>query len=143
MATTSRSRANLSPQPRPKREREKSTTLKRKKPNKETPENLIKSRGSSDLGSNAVVELIGQEFDVGISQDASGWPRDARIPNWPDLRHQGRDAGRELPAANDSRGDGRTHDVNDEMLAEENGRGLRVRFMNRIRCNNLGFLFGE
>ncbi len=34
-------------------------------------------------------------------------------------------------------------DVNDEMLSEENRRGLRVRFVNRVRCNGLGFLFGE
>ncbi len=106
-------------------------------------ENLTKSRGSSNLGSNAFVELIGQEFNVGVSQGASGRPCDARIPNRPDLSHLGCDAGREFPKANDSPGDERTHDVNDEMLAEENRRGLRVRFVNRVRCNGLGFLFGE
>ncbi len=108
-----------------------------------TPENLISARGSSDLGGNAVVELIGQELNVSIIQGAFGWPRDARIPNRPDLSHLGCDAGRELPKANDSPGDARTHDVNDEMLAEENRRGLRVRFVNLIRCNSLDFLFGE
>ncbi len=107
------------------------------------PENLTKPRGSSNLGSNALVELIGQEINVGVSQGTSGRPCDARISNRPDLRHKGCDAGRELPEADDSPGDGRTHDVNDEMLAEENRRGLRVRFVNHIHCNSLDFLFGE
>ncbi len=35
-------------------------------------------------------------------------------------------------------------DVNDEMLAEEfRRRGLRVLSANSLRCNSLGFLFGE
>ena len=106
------------------------------------PENLTKSGGSSNLGGNALVELIGQEFNVGVSQGVSGRPCDARIPNRPDLRHQGRKFGREFPETDDSPGDERTHDVNDEMLAEEDRRGLRVRSVNRFSCNDLGFLFG-
>ncbi len=33
---------------------------------KGAPENLTKSGGSSNLGGNALVELIGQEFNVGV-----------------------------------------------------------------------------
>ena len=101
------------------------------------------SPGSSDLGNDPAIELIGQEFDVGVIQSVSGRPCDTRIPNRPDLRHQRRDAGRKLPEANDSSSDERTHDVNDEMLAKEYRRGLRVRFENRVRCDSLGFIFGE
>ena len=108
-----------------------------------TRKNLGNPRVTLGLGDDALVELVSQELNAGVSQSAVGRPCDARLPNRPNLRHQGRDAKRELPEANDSPSDEGTHDVNDEMLAKEYRRGLRVRFGNRSRCDGLGFLFGE
>ncbi len=106
-------------------------------------EKLVESQSSPAVSENPVVKLVGQEVDVGIVEGVAGRPGDARVFNRPDLRHQGRDAGREFPATNDSPDGERTHDVNDEMLAEEYRRGLRVRHCSRIHCDGLGFLFGE
>ena len=100
-------------------------------------EKLVESKSSPVVSENPLVELVGQEFNVGIVEGVAGRPRHARIFNRPNLRHQGRDAGRELPVTNESPGSERTHDVNDEMLAEEYRRGLRVRGSNHANCAGL------
>ena len=108
----------------------------------------VREKSTSQLGAfgienNPFVKVVSQETDTGISKRSIGRPFNASLLNRPDLRHEGRNIGREFPATNNAARDERGHDVNDEMLAKEYRRGLRVRSSCRGRCDGLGFIVGE
>ncbi len=89
---------------------------------------LEKARPLSHSGVDAVKELVGDKRNVGIRESITDRPNNPGILDRPDLGHAGCDVGRQSPLPDDMSGDGGTHDVNDDMLAEEYCRGLRVRF---------------
>ena len=99
------------------------------------------SRPSSHLGMNAVKKLVRDKMNVGVRESITDRPGNPGLLDRPDLGHARCDFGRQFPPPNDMSGDGRTHDVNDEMLAEEYRRGLRVRFGQKIVRDDLAFLF--
>lgn len=54
-----------------------------------------------------------------------------------------RNGGGDLPASDDVASDSRTHDANEQMLAEQYRRGLRVCGNRCFQTNSLDFLFED
>ena len=88
-------------------------------------------------------EVVGHSHNIGVAEDAGRGPCDNAVFHGPDFTHHGCNVGKVLPSLDDPPGDGGTHDVNDQMLAEEYRRGLRVCGGHRIVSHDLGFMFGE
>lgn len=104
---------------------------------------LLKARIASSDSIDPVEEIIGHELDVSIAKDSRRRPLDNAVFDGPNLAHHRRKSRNEFILPNDTSSDGGTHDVNDEMLAKEYRRGLRVRGGHRIVCNDLSIIIGE
>jgi hypothetical protein len=92
--------------------------------------------------SSAAEELLCEKIDPCIGKGTPSRPGND-TSHGPNLRHQRVDFRRQLPASDDASAHGRTHDVNDEMLAKAYRRGLRVGVGYRSSRQSLDFLFGD
>src|SRR4051812_15798044 len=89
------------------------------------------------------IEIIGKKSDPRIGENVGRRPTDDAGSNGPYLIEVLSDFGGETPPPNDTPRDRRTHDMNEEMLAEADRRGLRIGLSgHRSRCS-LKFLFGS
>ena len=89
-------------------------------------------------------ELLSESIDCRVEEYPSRRrPGDRSSDNGPYLGETWGEKRRKPPSANDVASDGRTHDVNQEMLAKEYRRGLRVRGNRSFYSQSLDFLFGS
>ncbi len=90
-------------------------------------------------------KVISEKAETPVRQPQKRRPRNigAVQTDGPYLVHAAPDLDRQDPAPDLASSDNRTHDVNDEIIADAYRRGLRVRFRKKIVRRSLGFLFGE
>ncbi len=94
-------------------------------------------------GINSSEEVESQVLNGLPADDASSGPVDSPADNGPNLLHSRCGDGEKIPPLDSSGHSGGTHDVNDELLAQEYRRGLRV---TKLRCSTreeLGFLLDD
>ena len=99
--------------------------------------------GSLALSHNSVdsiPKVVGKQVHLGGRESAVAGPGQLSEGDGPDLLDASLDIRRVLPTLDDPAGDGRTHDVNDDMLAEEYRRGLRVGFGHSSGWRSLTFI---
>ena len=81
---------------------------------------------STSDGIHPSKEVEGQLFDGGPVDGHRTGPIDPSPDDRPNLSHGGRSGRKKLPALNGLTHGGGTYDVNDEVIAQEYRRGLRV-----------------
>lgn len=94
-------------------------------------------------GVNQSEEVKSQLLDSGSLDSDWAGPIDPPSGDRPNLHHGGRGSRKKLPPLNRLTHGGGTHDVNDEMIAKEYRRGLRV---TGLRCSlreELGFILDD
>src|SRR3954451_13669712 len=92
-------------------------------------------------------EIVGEESNSSIVEATigeCGRPSDRHTADGPYWDEAGSDSGGMLPLSNESTANSntRTHRVNEQMIAEEYRRGVRVTFIGSVRSGSLEFLFG-
>lgn len=86
-------------------------------------------------------EVLRERVDKGIGEGISRRPSNGATYNRPNLHEALAHGGRDHPSSDDAAGDGGTHDVNEQMLAEQYRRGLRVSGQRSFQTQSLDFLF--
>lgn len=87
-------------------------------------------------------EVLCEPMDEQIGERVSGRPSNRVGGKRPNLRKAGTDWSGDRPPSDNAAGDGGTHDVNEQMLAEQYRRGLRVCWQRSFQSQSLDFLFG-
>lgn len=101
--------------------------------------NLFTAAINHKLVVNSVKKLLGHMANSSVFKSLGGGPTDPGGSQGPYLAHHRLNLRGKLPATDDVPSDFGTHDVNDEMLAEEYRRGMRVRFGGRSQKRFLNF----
>ena len=94
-------------------------------------------------GINSSEEVEGQVLNGRSVDDASSGPVDSPADNGPDLLHSRCGGGEKIPPLDSLGHGGGTHDVNDELLAQEYRRGLRVTSLRCSARKKFGFLLDD
>src|SRR5579862_589025 len=92
-----------------------------------------------------VEKVVGKQRQASVGQPGKRGPAGvtAAEADGPYLDHAVPDLRRQNPTPDVLAGDDRTHDVNNEVIAEAYRRGLRIRGRHKVVRNSLDFLFGE
>ena len=98
---------------------------------------------SSGDGIHSSEEVESQILDGLTAYRGTSPPIDSATNDGPNLLHRRGGRGEDLPSFDGLRHGGRTHDVNNELIAEEYRRDLRITKFWCSLCDELGFILDD